>query len=179
MVDVCSVAIPSRRRRAVSVSSNDSGFTLVEMLTVLAIMTITFGIAVSSFVSYQVQAQHRGTWDELRSTLRNAGERALSEQRTYCVHLGATAWDVYRSDCSASATKVQSVTSSGAGSVTTTSAFAAPSGHESACPTAAADCVYFYPRGNASDGTATVSRAGRSDLLIDVEGLTARVSARD
>lgn len=179
MDDACSVAILSRRLRSVSAHGNDSGFTLVEMLTVLAIMGITFTMAVTAFVSYQVQSQHRGAWDELRSTLRNAGERALSEQRTYCVHLGTAEWDVYRSECSASGTKMQSVTPSGAGSVTTTSSFIAPTGQADACPTAPGDCVYFYPRGNSSTGTATVSREGRADLFVDVEGLTARVSAHD
>ena len=168
----------ARRLRRSVARHDDSGFTLVEMLTVLAIMGITFGMAVTAFISYQVQSQHRGAWDELRSTLRNTGERALSEQRTYCVHLGVTEWKVYRNECSASGTQVQSVTPSGAGRVTTSPAFTAPVGGTSACPSGD-DCVYFYPRGNSSSGTATVSREGRADLFVDVEGLTARVSAHD
>ena len=178
MDDACSVAILSRRLRGVCARGSDSGFTLVEVLTVLSIMGIMFGFAVGGFASYQVQSQHRGAWDELRSTLRNAGERALSEQRTYCVHVGATEWNVYRGEC-AVGNMVQSVTPSGAGSVTTAPAFTAPASHTSACPTALGDCVYFYPRGNSSSGSATVERDGRDDLTVDVEGLTARVSAQD
>jgi type II secretion system protein H len=164
-----------RARRAASCGKRDAGTTLIEMLTVVMIMGVMMGIAAVSLVTYRVSSEHRGARDEVVSTLRNASERALSEQRTYCVEISANAWSLYRAACAgASSVPVQTGIALESSQESLSGSFTAPSGHESACGSGA--CVYFYPRGNSSDGSVTVSRTGRPTYTVDVEGLTSRVS---
>lgn len=149
--------------------------TLIELLTTMSIMAIMVGIAGSAFVSYRISSEHRAARDTVVSTLRNTAERALSEQRTYCVAFTAGGWSLYRAACSGTGSvAVQTGATLDSDQEAISGSFTHPSGHASACGTAA--CVYFYPRGNSSDGALTVSRSGRAGYTIDVEGLTSRVS---
>jgi len=153
----------------------DRGTTLVELLTSMSIMAIMLAVATSAFVSYRASSEHSGARDTVVSTLRNASERALSEQRTYCVSFSTSAWSLYRAACSGTGSvAIKTDVSLDAAQETMTGSFSHPAGHASACGTGA--CVYFYPRGNSSDGTLTIRRDGRTDHVVDVEGLTSRVS---
>jgi len=139
------------------------------------IMGVMLGIAATGLVSYRTSSEHRAARDQVVSTLRNAAERALSEQRTYCVALNTGGWSLYRTACSGvGSVAVDAPKTLDSSQESLAGTFSHPASHAFACGTAA--CVYFYPRGISSDGSITVARDGKSPYTIDVEGLTGRVS---
>lgn len=166
------------RRAVVRRLREEAGTTMVEILTVVMIMGIMMGIAAIGLISYRTTSEHRATRDVVVSTLRHASERALSEQRTYCVQFTTTTWSLYRAACSGvTSVAVQTSVPLDSNAESLAGAFTHPAGHTSACGTGT--CVYFYPRGNGSDGSLTISRAGRSNYTVEVEGLTSRVSTSE
>lgn len=155
--------------------TDDTGFTLIELLVTLSVMGIMSGLAVTSFATWSASSDHRSARDEAVSTLRNAAERALSEGRAYCVHYSGASWTTYRFACPPdTGVIVAGPTPLDAKRVTLTPSITAPSGLEDSCPTAGT-CAYFYPRGNASSGTISVARDGRSPYTVTIVGLTSRV----
>lgn len=165
----------------------DRGFTMLEMMVTLSLAGILMATSVWGMKNYLVASRHSGTASDLRSTLRNAGERALSEGRTYCVYMQATSWTVYRYACSgtgssgAAAVKVAGPYAVQDPSITLANiSFPAPAtavpNQTTNCPIAGR-CAYFYPRGTALAGSVQVTRSGSSKVYtISVEGLTSRVS---
>lgn len=155
----------------------DSGFTLIELLVTLSVMGIMSALAVTSFSTWSGSAEHRSARDETVAALRNAAERALSEGRAYCVHYSAGAWTTYRFACPPdTGVMVAGPTPLDAKAVTLAPSITAPSGLEDSCPTPG-NCAYFYPRGNASSGTVSVARDGRTPYTVTIVGLTSRVYA--
>lgn len=157
----------------------DAGFTLLELMVTISIAGILMAITTWGMRNYLLSNRQAGTASDIRSALRNAGERSLSEGRTYCVYFTATTWTLYRSDCTVAADKTQGPSAVQDVSITLTSvSFVPPSspvpGQNTACPTANR-CAYFYPRGTALAGSLQVTR-GSKVYTIAVEGLTARVS---
>lgn len=157
----------------------DDGFTMLEMIVTMAMASILMAIAVWGMHHYLVVTRHSGTASDVRSTLRNSGEQALSEGRTYCVYFTSTTYTVYRYDCTVAANKYKGPYKVQDPSITFTNvSFPAPAtpspNQTTACPTAG-KCAYFYPRGTALAGSLGVSRPGKT-YTISVEGLTARVS---
>lgn len=162
-------------RRVSTWGRADAGTTLIEVLTTTMILGVMLGIAGFGFASYRTSSEHRAARDEMVSTLRNAAERALSEQRAYCVQIQSNGWSLYRAACSgATSVPVQTGMTLESSQESLAGTFTAPAGHTSSCPGSA--CVYFYPRGNSSSGSLTVSRSGRPTYTVSVEGLTSRVS---
>jgi prepilin-type N-terminal cleavage/methylation domain-containing protein len=157
----------------------DSGFTLIEMIVAIALMSIVMGLGILAMRSFLISNRESGTAFGIRSALRNASELSVSEGRTYCVSFTATTWTTYQSDCTVAADRVggsQQVTDP---SITLSSfSFAAPAtaipGQTTSCPTTNR-CAYFYPRGTALGGGLQVVRTGKT-YTISVEGLTSRVS---
>ncbi len=157
----------------------DEGVTLLELMVTLSIAGILMAIATWGMRSYLLSQRESGTATDVRSVLRSAGERALSEGRTYCVRFSATSWTVYRSDCTVAANKVGGPYQVRDSSITVTGVdFPPPAtavlGQTSACPDAD-QCAYFYPRGTALPGELRVTRPGKT-YTVRVEGLTGRVS---
>jgi prepilin-type N-terminal cleavage/methylation domain-containing protein len=164
---------------AVHHARRDDGFTMLELLVTMLLGSILMATAVWGIHRYMVVERHSGTASDVRSTLRNAGERALSEGRAYCVYFTSTTYTLYRYDCTVAADKVRGPMKAQDPTITFTSvSFPAPAvvnpSQTSACPAAGA-CAYFYPRGTALAGSLAVSRPGKA-YTITVEGLTARVS---
>lgn len=159
----------------------DGGFSLIELIVAIALMSIVMGLGILAMRSFLMSNRESGTAFDIRSALRNASERSVSEGRTYCVYFTATTWTTYRSDCTVATNRVggsqqvddPSIT---LGSFTFTPPGAAIPGQATACPTANS-CAYFYPRGTALGGSLRVLRASSSKVYtINVEGLTSRVS---
>lgn len=166
-------------RRAV-----DAGFTLVELVVVMSILSITLSIGVFGFASWRDTAQQQGSADELVSALRNASTRAVSEGRSYCIQIApdGRSYSQWRFACSTTTgTQVSDPVRVQGNDVTLTTTVPFPStaalpSPTPACP-AASRCLYFYPRGTALPAQTVVSSTARTKTYtVHVEGLTARVS---
>lgn len=160
---------------------SDSGFTLIEMLVAMAIFSIVAVTAVWGLRAYQHSQEASGTAHDVVSALRNVAERSQSEGRTYCVAFasGGVTWDVWRYSCDPSYVTPTSPTpvrvlgnqrTQGSAVVSIGTAFA----NVGPCPAGPLACVYFYPRGTASQGALKVTQGSRV-YTVNVEGLTGRV----
>ncbi len=160
-------------------SGLDDAFTMLELVITMAMSGIIMATAVWGMHSYLTATRESGTAADIRSTLRNVAEQALSEGRTYCVYFESTRWTAYKSDCTVAANKSSGPFNVQDATITLpTVSFPAPAtpipGQNTACPEVGR-CAYFYPRGTALAGSVHVVRPGKT-YTINVEGLTARVS---
>lgn len=150
------------------------------MLVTLSLISILSAIAVWGLRSYTASQDFKGTANNLVAALRNIAERSQAEGRTYCLRFDtANTWSSWRYSCQSGWTDgnlVSGKVTSGAaqGSVTFGNASFAAGVNAGSCP-ATLGCIYFYPRGTASDGSLQVQSAGRSSIDITVVGLTGRV----
>ncbi len=159
-------------------SRNDSGFTLIELLVTVSISGILLGLVGPSISSWSSSNAHKATRDETVSALRTTAQRALAEGRTYCLAFGTNgSWSTYRKACGSGGTLVGAGQGEARNGETVAAAFVYNAGQTSTCTTASgpATCAYFYPRGTASRGTVTISRAGKPTYTVTVEQLTSRV----
>jgi type II secretion system protein H len=154
--------------RKLPVAPDERGFTLVEVLTVMIIMGVTLGIVGIGASSWTRSREHSGTAQQLVSFLRQAQQRALTEATEYCVTFdSATTYSMRKGGCAA--TVVRGPAQTDADAVTLDVSFTQTDG-------TTADHIVFTPRGTASPGTASVLRDGEDPIVVEVEGLTARVS---
>lgn len=151
-------------------NSTESGFTLIELMTTMALLGVLVAIAVGPWRGYQTTRQHREAAREAVAVMRNAQVSAVAESVRYRVAVGAggSSLVVYRSPVGG-----PEVVKTTLKSPSTKVTFQAASFTTSAGPTTSA---YFYPRGSATAGSLTVVRTSRPAYTIDVEGLTGRVS---
>lgn len=149
-------------------TGRDAGFTLGEVLIVLAIGGVLLALVAGSLTSYQSKNEHRAGARELLSTLRKAQIRSVAEARTYCVRIpdDSATFTMYRGTCGSSVVVGTFETPNGAVRFQNANFVTA---------SVTGDDVYFYPRGSASDGSVQVVR-GSTIYTVEVEGLTARVS---
>jgi prepilin-type N-terminal cleavage/methylation domain-containing protein len=156
---------------------SDAGITMIELMATLALASVLMATATWTLKPLLRAYRLEGTATDVRSTLRNAAERSLSEGRTMCVAFTATTWTMYKGSC-VTGTKVDGAFKVADPQFTLTPTFVPPAtaipNQTTACATGNA-CAYFYPRGNALAGTVRVARTGKS-YTVTVEGLTARVS---
>jgi prepilin-type N-terminal cleavage/methylation domain-containing protein len=158
----------------------DEGFTLIELLVAMSLAGIVMTLGILAMHGYLLSQRESGTVSDVRSTLRMANERALSEGKTYCVYFTSTQWSLYRTDCTVAGDKVNGPWRVQDTSITLSSiSFPAPNpavaNQTTSCPVTGA-CAYFYPRGTALAGSLRVVRASDSHP-VTVEGLTGRVTA--
>jgi prepilin-type N-terminal cleavage/methylation domain-containing protein len=141
----------------------DDGFTLVELLVVMAIMSVLLGLSVGAYRSYATTQAHRGAADGVVALLREAHQSAITEGVAYSVKLPDDGpWTMHRGSltCSGPATGAVNRESSRV-SLTNVSK----------------TCVAFRPRGTATAGSLDVVRTGSSKVYsITVEGLTGRAT---
>jgi prepilin-type N-terminal cleavage/methylation domain-containing protein len=159
-----------------STPHDESGFTLIELLVTMVLASILGTTGLFALQTYSQAQDHQGTADEVVSELRLAGQRSLSEGRTYCVHFdtGTDAWTVWRSECSTVGGTPVSDPQPARGLVQLDSPSFAPADPTAPCPQTNA-CAYLYPRGTGSPGSVDVVRDGTT-ITVTVEGLTSRVS---
>lgn len=149
-------------------ASDDRGLTLLETLLVLIIMGVCFGLVAGGAVGWTRARELRGSADQLVSFLRQAQQRALTEATTYCVTFDTdTSYAMRKGTCTDAVVRGPAETASSA--VTIAANFTQTDGSTAAQ-------IIFTPRGTASPGTATVSRPDRAPMVLQVEGLTARVA---
>lgn len=163
----------------------DAGFTLIEVLVTMVIFGIFATLGTMGLQAYSRAQAEKGTADGLLSLFRTTAERAQSEGRTYCVSVDSTTtWSVWRYACDPTwssgtmhATKLGAENQAQGTAYTGGFSFSAPTvtGLANTCPAGVSACIYFYPRGIASDGHLDVHRTGTSKTYtVYVEGLTSR-----
>ncbi len=79
--------------------ARDSGFTLIEVMVTIALMSVLMTIAVLGFSHYSAAHEQAGTARSLQSALRQAQQRAVTEGRAVCVKFAAGDWSVWRTAC--------------------------------------------------------------------------------
>lgn len=152
-------------------SSGTGGFTMIELLVGMVIVGALAAMSTSGWLRYQRTVEHRGSAQELVSTLRNAQQRALAEATSYCVSFDVTrrSYELFRSACGPA----------GDGETDRTQSprieLVSPDFQQTDGSTAPR--VTFTARGSASKGTVLVTRENSAkQYVITVEGLTGRVS---
>jgi len=153
---------------------DDSGFTLLEVMTTCLLLAIMLGLAVAPWRAYGDDKAHKDAARELVAVLRNAQVRAVAELATYRVDVTPTTAKAYRITPGTGTAVLKQQSSLTNAKI----AYSAASFQDSNGATSTS--VYFYPKGSASKGSVTVTRAGRAHVYtVSVEGLTARVSYTD
>ncbi len=154
--------------------NRDEGYTLVEVLVVVALLGVMMAIAVSGWSSWARASQQAGTASSIRTTLRAAQQRAVTEGRSACVlfDTAADTYTVYRGACDDPArVKVLGPVGTESPDVEISSpSFTSSAGVVS-------QGVTFRARGTAWAGRVLITRRGSSKTYtITVERLTGRVT---
>ena len=181
--------ITTVRRRA----RTDLGFTLIEVLVVLAITSLVLTLGAGAFRHYWFKRSLYGSQDLIVTEMRAMQEKAVSESHPLVYGLrfqeGSGRWAevVYNpKDQSISSDDTceyvggePAVKTFEAGVVVETASFAAPPGlTPSICPAAATgDFVFFYAKGTATSGAVAFGQPSLSDEIgLSVSALTGRVT---
>ena len=179
-----------RRRRWRGCSPVDAGFTLIEMLTTMAIAALLMATAAWALRAYSESQAEKGTANRLLTSMRDTAQRAQSEGRVYCISFdSAKSWTVWRYSCTTwtgvsvqggtiTNSKVASSSPDGKAFISAVSLPAVTTaGFSANCRAGSLGCAYFFPRGTSSTGTVVVSRSGSSrTYTVKLEGLTSRAS---
>lgn len=138
--------------------TRDSGITLIEVVVTITLLGVVMAFAVVGWSSWSRAREQKATADELRTVLRSAQQRAVTEGVSMCVSFTATSYTVRRSNCSSTEVVDGPVPVEGE------THLAGPAGG-----------VTFAPRGTASGGDVTITRPGSSTAyVVKVEGFTGR-----
>jgi prepilin-type N-terminal cleavage/methylation domain-containing protein len=148
------------------------GYTIVEVLVVMLIMSLLAAFSVTGWLRYQRSLEGRNGATEVVSVLRNAHERALAEATTYCVAFGTDgrSYRLWKTSCTTGTAVGGSMKTPTPRVTFTAAAFTQSDG-------SVLREVRFTPRGSATPGTVSMRRDGANHTYrITVEGLTGRVS---
>jgi len=99
-----------------------SGFTLIEMLVVVAILVVVLGVAVPSFVEFLSAQQAKGLSYDLITDLMLARNEALKRNASISIAPGGTGWDQGWSVATVATAETLSRRNPGAQAVTTSGA---------------------------------------------------------
>ncbi|MCM0622373.1 GspH/FimT family pseudopilin [Nocardioides bruguierae] len=152
----------------------DRGFTLVELMATVTVLTIVLGIAISGWVQWTRANAQEGTAEQVQAALRATQQRAVTEGRSLCVMFTDADYQLFSGRCADDdRTALQEpVALDGQGTHLLDPAFTTDD--DGTLPG-----VTFSSRGTATAGTVTVVRDDSDrEIVIHVEGLTGRVSRR-
>lgn len=152
----------------------DRGFTLIEVIVTVALLSSLMTVAASGWITWSRASAHEGVALQIRSVLRQAQQRAVTEASSLCVlfDTASDSWQLYRGRCESSTkTALPSRGDTGSSRIHLSApAFVAVTG-------TTLTGVTFTSRGTASPGQVRVVRDGSSTVhVVVVEGLTGRVS---
>lgn len=157
---------PSRLSRC-----RDDGFTLIELIMVMAVAGILMAIAAPSWVNYQQAQALRNTSADLVGFLRGAQTLAVAESTTVRVDFAADG----RSATMFRLVGTSYVQGRVAAPLSAAISYSAPAFTLSNGTTSTS--AYFYARGTATKGQVTVARTGVTTAhVVSIEGLTGRVA---
>ena len=152
----------------------DGGYTLIEVMVTIALLSAIMLIAISGWSSYAKASAQDGAAQEVQSVLRQAQQRAVTEGSSMCVEFDTvhSSFRLYRHACDDSPTALEGPWKVDDHNVRLDSAkFTSPAGPDQTG-------VTFTPRGTAWPGEVRIKRSGSTEVrVVRVEGLTGRVSA--
>ncbi|MCX5880490.1 MAG: GspH/FimT family pseudopilin [Deltaproteobacteria bacterium] len=146
----------------------DNGFTLVEMMTVIAIMAIVSAIAIPNFYSYAAGMKLRNAGRDLYSTLQNTRMNAIRQNVRWAVRFnGAASYQVI--DCGTDNTCGTADDDNSGASIRPTTNISQYAGINM---TSFPARVEFYPDGTSNGGTINFvdSRGRTSQVVVSVSG---------
>lgn len=152
----------------------DAGFTLLEVMCVMAVISVLTAITLDPVRSWSDARAHAGSAAAIQSVLRETQQRAVTEGRAMCVDFAAASqsYTVHRASCEnidPSAPPVDGPLYTHAPNVR----IAEPAFGASGSSTG----VTFKPRGTATGGSVKVLRDGSSKAYtVSVDPLTGRIS---
>jgi prepilin-type N-terminal cleavage/methylation domain-containing protein len=152
----------------------DSGYTLIEIMVVVGLVSLLAALGVGAWKSWAGAEAHKGAATDMQTVMRQTQVRAVTEGVSLCVKFDTTAetYTVYRFECATTGNvKVSGPFSLGDGRLLLSGVqFHKPDG-------TIVGMVTFRPSGSAWPGGLTIARTGSSKTYsLTVEGLTGRVS---
>jgi prepilin-type N-terminal cleavage/methylation domain-containing protein len=153
--------------------ARDNGFTLIELMVVIALISLISAIGAGSWRAWASAAGQKGAATDLQTVMRQTQVRAITEGVDFCVDFDTTAsaYTVYRYTCGTGMVKVYGPYTLGDSKLRLTNVqFTRLDG-------TSAGQITFRASGRAWPGGLTITRAGSTKTYtLDVEGLTGRVS---
>lgn len=153
--------------------ARERGFTLVEVLVTISIMSVLCALAIGAWRSWTLSQNQKGGADAVETILRETQMRAVTEGVSFCVNFDVAdgTYTVSRYACDDSPQQVAGPYQFNDPRIHFTSvAFTAPDG-------SAWTAVTFRPSGSAWPGSLSIIRDGSSKTYtLNVEGFTGRVS---
>lgn len=160
--------------------TREDGFSLIELLVVMALVSLMGTLTITSYRAYDRSQDHRGATREVVGILRNSQVRAVAEATTFQCHFTTTDLRIYREGAvppTTAPTRTYSLTEGRFNDnlefvITSPNGFLHPDGLKPNC--------LFYARGSATSGAVQVRRKDTGVThRVEVEGLTARVDYDD
>lgn len=152
----------------------DAGYTLIEVMVTIALLSAIMLIAISGWSSYAKASAQDGAAQEVQSVLRQAQQRAVTEGTSMCVLFSTanSSFELKRHACDDGPTHLEGPWKVDDHDVHLDSAkFTSPAGPDQTG-------VTFTPRGTAWPGEVRITRGDSTKVrVVRVEGLTGRVSS--
>lgn len=148
---------------------------MIELVVTMVITSMLAMIGSAGALNWRNSTEHRGSAQELVSSLRKFADRSVTEGRTYCVDVTPRrSYSLWQHACGGTGTLAERARQTQSSRVTLAPTATAP-GPSTPC-LAGDSCIYFFPRGTATPATIVVRSSTRDKIYtVVVEGLTARV----